>query len=124
MNPTNTITLEAFESIIRAILNFQEKQNQFSDDLDKYLDGHFVTTFGSDLVTDVLAALEGCFAYGNDGSVGGVIGWWIWDAPEAGEDKASSWISRNGVSYSVRTIPLLYEYLTTGKTSEILKEDQ
>lgn len=120
----NVITLGAFERIIRELMAFQAQQSGFADDMDKYLDGRHVTTFGSNLVDGVVEALESCFAFGDsDNPHGGIISWWLWDAPDAGKDEDSSWIeTKEGVRYSLHTIPLLYEYLTTGKTSEIYQE--
>lgn len=120
----NTITKEAFVNIINAILAFDELRSQFSTDMDKYLDGHFVTDFGGDFTSTVIDSLEACFNHGviDDGFNGGMISWWLWDAPNAGKSKDSACIGSNrvdGMWYSLATPELLYEYLTTGQTSEL-----
>lgn len=115
----NTITKEAFTGIIKAILDFSDTQLQFANDMDKYLDGHFITEFGSPLTSAMIDGLERCFKYGAPGDrYGGIISWWLWDAPDSGKNKDSSKIGNgHGVWYSLETVDLLYEYLTTGKTS-------
>lgn len=119
----NTITLPAFEGILTALQTFQEQQNSFADDMEKYVDGRLVTTLGTDFTAAVVDGLESCFEHGDpDGLNGGIIGWWLWDAPDAGQDPEAAWIEVNGTRHSLRTIPLLYEYLTTGKTSIVQQE--
>lgn len=125
MNHSNNhITLGAFVGIIKAILDFSDMQHQFAVDMDKYLDGSFITEFGSPFVSAVIDGLERCFAHGdpNDEYVNGIISWWLWDAPDAGKSLDSACIGSNrvdGMWYSLSTPELLYEYLTTGETREL-----
>jgi hypothetical protein len=120
----NTITKEAFINIINAVLEFEQLQLGFAKDMDKYLDGHFVTDFGGKLSATILDSLERCFAFGqpDDKFSGGIISWWLWDAPNAGKSLDSACIGSNridGMWYSLATPELLYEYLTTGQTSAL-----
>lgn len=126
MAADNTITKEAFVAILNATLEFEKLQRGFADDMDKYLDGHFVTDFGGKFNAIVLDSLERCFAFGqpNDKYNGGIISWWLWDAPNAGKSKNSAMIGPatkriDGMWYSLATVELLYEYLTTGETHEL-----
>jgi hypothetical protein len=121
-NKENKITREAFVNIVNAIIAFDKMQLSFANDMDKYLDGHFVTDFGSQFSSTVLESLERCFAFGqpNDTYSGGIISWWLWDAPDAGKNVESACIGSDridGMWYSLATPELLYEYLTTGQTS-------
>ncbi len=121
----NTITKEAFVNIIGAILAFDELRDQFSKDMGKYLDGNFVTDFGGPIVDAIIDNLERCFIHGepeNDPMIGGIISWWLWDAPKTGNNKESAIIGSNrvdGMCYKLDTSELLYEYLTTGQTHQL-----
>lgn len=121
-NPNNTITLEALEAIIKGVLELNDEQCQFADDMAKYLDGNFVTTIGDEFILTVLKHIDNCFAHGGAANPNNdILTWWLWDSPRAGKNPEYCYImDENNNKYSVETIPLLYEYLTTGKTNVLL----
>lgn len=114
------ITEAAFCRILRAIQAQVIVEQQFAREMDKYLDGNFVCTFSSGFIHDVITALESCLLFPDDE----LISWWLWDAPDGGNNKDSAMIGPakrlDGMWYSVATPELLYEYLTTGQTSQLV----
>lgn len=122
----NGISKMAFCRIIKAIVAHEEREDQFASDMEKYLDGSLISTFGTQLVNEVVKSLETCFLHGKADVNEGYISWWLWDSPEAGAKpkwaKIGPAVGRpDGMWYSVATPELLYEFLTTGKTSKLVE---
>jgi len=121
-NKQTTIPLESFTLIMQALIDIDAKEDRFKQDMQRYLNGDFVCDFANGYVSEILKGLEGCFEYGDVNDPWLI--WWFWDSPKMGTDPKYSYVEDDTTKekYSLETIPLLYEYLSTGKTRVVLAD--
>lgn len=102
-------SLHHFEIIMGIIMDIEDKERQFSKDLQKFAGQKDFTGFHSDLATRLVDWLTDVMD-----DKGEAISWWLWDCPERGlcEEESHMTIRENDKVFVLRTTKDLYEYLT------------
>jgi len=98
---------QTFISIIKAIQAQQAQERNFCEDLDKYLDGNFISIITTDFVSSIVNALKSEMG---DHPSNSLIEWWLWDTPNGGNNPDNSYIDGDHRHW-VRTPGELWKYL-------------
>jgi hypothetical protein len=100
---------QQFEKYINAIKEQEEKELKVAIALDEILDGRFVPTFATGVVTCLVDCIETYFDCGD------TLEWWLW---ERREDVEEDQFWQDQVPVPMRTVKNLYNYLTWNKEKE------
>jgi len=105
---------KTFVNLINAITDQMVKEDEIADKLGIIMDGSFIIDITADIVETILESLE---VEMNDPCIddpnGSIIGWWLYDAPDAGKSKDSAWVElKSGKRIPLESPEQLYDYLT------------
>jgi len=100
---------ECFVNMINAVMEMDKKEREFEDALEPFFDGYIISNITGKFQNDIIVALEHEMGDKND-----TISWWLWDAPDAGNDKEASYIEIIKTKEIIRldTIEQLYDYFS------------
>lgn len=113
----NTMSKEAFIQIIQAIIDMEDQLDRMASDVGRYWQ-HATFELGGEELGRIAESVEACFAFGDPKH--SWITWWLWGSPDRGRQPEFAYVRKRGIEYSLETPALLYEYLTTGKTSVLI----
>ena len=97
---------ENFVKTIKCLLAQDEINAEFEQALEPFFDNYLVPTFNSKLQGDIISILEDEM---NDKYE--TISWWLYDSPEAGNNKSCSYVDDGDVRIPLETPEQLYDFL-------------
>ena len=97
---------ENFVKMIECLLEQDKKNDEFEQALTPFFDNYLVPTLTSKLEGDIIGILEDEL---NDKYE--TISWWLYDSPDAGKNKACSYVEVKDIKIPLETPEQLYDFL-------------
>jgi hypothetical protein len=102
---------ETFVNIMESVLNQLDKEKKLSENISVCFFEPVSLNISESLVSNIIKSLSNEFNDNEDEYGYTIIEWWLYDAPNSGEDKESAWIEYNDKKFTLYDTGELYDFL-------------
>jgi len=103
---------ETYIRLANAILKQSGRERELAKNLQSFFDGNMVSEISTDLQIAVMESMESETNDSNDAKYGSMLRWWLFDAPNAGQNEKTSWVKdKSGEKVLLPDAGSLYDFL-------------